>query len=52
MNSGMVPNIEIKFQDLFPISLGDINFTTTDSDVNYVTNTAVFKYKYFTIEKI
>jgi hypothetical protein len=52
MNSGMVPNIEVRFQDLFPTSLGDINFTTTDSDVNYVTNTVSFKYKIFTVHKI
>ena len=52
MNSGMVPNIEVRFQDLFPISLSDINFTSTDSDVNYVTNTATFKYKLFTMHKI
>lgn len=52
MNSGMVPNIEIRFQDLFPVSLGDINFTSTDSDVNYVTNTASFKYKIFTVHKL
>jgi hypothetical protein len=52
MNSGMIPNIEVRFQDLFPVSLGDINFTSTDSDVNYVTNTATFKYKLFTMHKL
>lgn len=52
MNSSMIPNIEVSFQDIFPISIGDINFTTTDSDVNYVTNTATFKYKLFNIKKL
>jgi hypothetical protein len=52
MNSGMVPNIEVSFQDLFPTSLSDINFTSTDSDVNYVTNTVTFKYKIFRIKKL
>lgn len=52
MNSGMVPNIEARFQDLFPVSLSDINFTSSDSDVNYVTNTVSFKYKLFTLHKV
>jgi hypothetical protein len=52
MNSGMVPNLEVRFQDIFPVSLSDINFTSTDSDVNYVTNTVSFKYKIFTLHKI
>jgi hypothetical protein len=52
MNSGMVPNIEVTFKDLFPFALSDINFTTTDSDLNYVTNTVSFKYQNFTIAKI
>jgi len=52
MNSAMIPNIEVKFEDIFPIAIGDINFTTTDSDVNYVTNTVSFKYKLFSIKKI
>lgn len=52
LNSAMMPNIEVTFQDLFPIGIGDINFTTSDSDVNYVTNTATFKYKIFTVKKL
>ena len=52
MNSSMIPNIEVNFEDLFPTSIGDINFTSTDSDVNYVTNTATFKYKIFTVKKL
>ena len=52
MNSGMIPNIEVSFQDLFPTSLSDINFTSTDSYVNYVTNTVTFKYKVFRMKKL
>lgn len=52
MNSGMVPNIEVTFKDLFPSALSDINFTSTDSDVNYVTNTVTFKYQNYTIVKL
>jgi len=51
-NSAMMPNIEVRFEDLFPVSIGDINFTSTDTDVNYVTNTSVFKYKKFTVRKL
>ena len=52
LNSVYVPILEIKFEDIFPIAIGDIDFTTTDSDINYVTNTATFKYKVFTITKL
>ena len=52
MNSAMVPNIEITFYDLFPVALSDINFTSTDTDVNYVVNTATFKYKIWDIKKL
>ena len=52
MNSSMMPNIEVKFQDLFPVAIGDINFTSTDPDVNYVTNTVTFKYKRFFVTKL
>jgi len=52
MNSAMDPNVEVRFQDLFPVTIGDINFTTSDTDVNYVTNTVTFKYKKFTVVKI
>ena len=48
----MEPNIEVKFQDLFPVTISDINFTTTDTDVNYVTNTVSFKYKRFFVTKL
>ena len=52
MNSSMQPNIEVKFQDIFPVAISDINFTTTDTDVNYVTNTVTFKYKRFFVTKL
>jgi hypothetical protein len=46
------PNIEVTFQDAFPISLGELNFTTTDTDVNYITCTATFKYTLFQIKAL
>lgn len=52
LNSSMVPNIEVKFQDIFPTTIGDVNFNATDTDVNYITNTVTFKYKKFDVVKI
>jgi hypothetical protein len=52
MTSGMVPNLEVNFEDLYPVSIGDLNFTVTDTDVNYVTATVGFKYKIFHVTKL
>jgi hypothetical protein len=52
LNSSMMPNIEVSFQDIFPVSLGDMSFTSKDSDVNYITNTVTFKYKIFKVKKL
>lgn len=52
LNSAMIPNVEVHFEDIFPVSISDVNFTATDTDVNYVTNTATFKFKKFTIRKL
>lgn len=52
MNSSMKPNIKVTFYDAFPISLGDLEFNTTDVDVNYIQCTADFKYLRYDIELI
>jgi hypothetical protein len=52
MTSDMIPNIEVNFQDLFPTSIGDINFTTSDNDVNYISASVSFKYKIFHVKKV
>ena len=52
LNSAQNPNIEVIFQDLFPVDLSDVNFTTADNTVNYVTATVEFKYTLFTINKL
>ena len=52
MNSSMRPNIKVTFYDAFPISLGDLDFNTTDTDVNYIQCTAEFEYLKYTIELI
>lgn len=52
MNSVMKSNIKISFRDGFPINLGDLEFNTTDNDVNYIQCTAEFKYLKYDIEFI
>jgi len=52
LKSSMVPNIEVSFEDLFPTSISNIDFTATDTDVNYITATVSFKYKIFRVKKL
>lgn len=46
------PNIRVDFRDLFPTSLGQIQFDSTQTDVNYVTAEVVFKYTHYEIVKL
>ena len=41
----------IKYKDVYPISLGEINFDTTLNSVDEVTVSATFKYDYHTITR-
>lgn len=43
------PNYEFKFFDLFPTTLGNIELNTTLTDAQFVTCTAVFAYRKFSI---
>lgn len=52
MTSSMIPNIEVSFEDLFPTSISDIQFTVQDNDVNYITANVSFKYKIFRVKKV
>lgn len=52
MNSSMRPNIQVVFHDAFPILLGDLEFNTTDADVNYIQCTADFRYLKYDIKLI
>ena len=52
LNSAQNPNIEVIFHDLFPVNISDVNFTTADTTVNYVTATVEFKYTLFNINKL
>jgi hypothetical protein len=52
LNSKRMANYEVTFRDCFPISLSEVDFDTTDSNVNFVQATCEFKYTLFSIEKI
>ncbi len=52
MNSSMNSNIMITFYDAFPVSIGDIEFNSTDTSVNYIECNVEFKYLRYDITKI
>ena len=43
------PVVEVRFQDLFPVALGALDFTQTSTDVEYISVTADFSYKIYDI---
>ena len=46
------PIVEIDFQNIFPISLGALEFTQTATDVEYITVDAVFAYEIYDIKTL
>jgi hypothetical protein len=40
----MQPNIKVTFTDIVPVSISGFKFNSTETDVNYLTATAEFKY--------
>lgn len=46
------PVVEVRFQDLFPVALGALDFTQTATDVEYISVTADFSYKIYDIVTI
>ena len=43
------PLVEVRFQDVFPISLGGLDYTQAATDVTYLTATVTFDYKIYEI---
>ena len=39
----------VKFQNLFPVSLTSLNFDATETDINYFTASASFRYTVYNI---
>jgi hypothetical protein len=52
LNAIKNPNYELIIKDAFPYSLSDINFDTTNPDVQYVSATASFYYIWFDLIKL
>ena len=46
------PKIRIKYRDIFPLSVSDIQFDTTQSAEEHMYATASFKINYFDIERL
>jgi hypothetical protein len=44
LNSSMAPTTEVQFTNMFPYSLSEVNFTTADTALNYVTARVGFKF--------
>ena len=48
----MNPNLEVTFKDLYPVSLGDVQFDLSQTDVEYITATADFRFRSFDVNII
>ena len=46
------PIVEVNFQNIFPVSLGALDFTQNVSDVEYMTATAEFAYQIYEINTL
>ena len=51
-NNANLPNLRIKFLDCHPVSLGEIQVSTTDSAENNMISDVSFRYDSFEIERI
>lgn len=51
LSSHQNANIKVKYKDMFPISLSDLTFDSTLTDVEYLRATVTFRYRSYTIEK-
>lgn len=51
LNSAKNPNFEFIFMDAFPIQLGSLNFSVTETGIEYLTVDATFDYRSFTINR-
>lgn len=51
-NSKKNPTVNIFYKNIFPISLGDVNFTSKTQDTEYLTCEVTFKIQSFDIETV
>ena len=46
------PNFRVQFKDVFPTTLGGIQFSSLDSAENIITCDATFRYSYYNLERV
>jgi len=51
LTSAKNPNYSVTFHDAYPVSLGDLTFNTTSSDVNFLEVSSEFRYLSYSIDK-
>ena len=49
LSSNLVPKFQVKFEGLFPYSITTLTFDATDTDIEYFTAEASFKYTIYSI---
>jgi hypothetical protein len=49
LTSAQNPNFKVKFRDLWPYQLSDLQFDATDTDIEYLTADVTFKYTIYNI---
>jgi len=52
LNSNYIGKAIVNFKDLFPVSLTSLDFTTTDTDINFLTAEVIFKYTVYNVINI
>lgn len=52
LTSAKNPNYRVTYVDAFPISLGALEFDTTNTDVNYLAVPVTFRYLSYSVKKI
>jgi len=52
LSSNMVAKFNVNFKDLFPVSLTTLTFDATDTDIEYFTADASFKYSAYNITNL
>jgi hypothetical protein len=52
LTSNQNPNLKVNFSDMFPISLTELNFDATDTDVTYLEATVTFRYRIYQIVEV
>lgn len=50
LSSAKNPNLEVTFHDAFPAALGDLTFSTTASDLDYLQTSVTFDYIRYTVK--